>query len=166
MLLLRAVLRLAFSNSSGAAVDGVMIQFNRNSFGLAPAVQAVPLGPLPPGASATVDVALAQSAALVTPGPATALLQVWLRVLSIGSSASCTRQWSCNTREWSECNLLMRPLPPGVSVTVDVALGRELRWSAAAMPLHCCRRTLGLREPNPMRSWRAPEARLRCAMTL
>ncbi len=89
MLLLRAVLRLAFSNSSGAALDGVMIQFNRNSFGLAPAAQAVPLGPLPPGASATVDVALAQSAALVAPGPATALLQVWPRVLSIGISAVC-----------------------------------------------------------------------------
>ena len=126
MLLLRAVLRLAFSNSSGAALDGVMIQFNRNSFGLAPAAQAVPLGPLPPGASATVDVALAQSAALVAPGPATALLQVWLKG-AIDRDFRCMRKWSYNTREWSECDSLLRPLPPGMSVTVALAQSAALR---------------------------------------
>lgn len=71
----RAVFRLAFSNGTAGPLDGFMIQLNRNSFGLAPAAQAVPLGPLPPGASATADVPLAQSAALLAPGPATALLQ-------------------------------------------------------------------------------------------
>ncbi|KAK9841945.1 hypothetical protein WJX81_000273 [Elliptochloris bilobata] len=78
------VFRLAFSNSSAGALDGFMIQFNRNSFGLAPAAQAVPLGPLPPGGSATVDVPLAQNAALLAPGPATALLQVAVRSNQLG----------------------------------------------------------------------------------
>ena len=68
--------RLAFSNGAGQPLDGLMIQFNRNSFGLAPAAQAVPLGALPPGGSATVDVSLAQNAALLAPGATTALLQV------------------------------------------------------------------------------------------
>ena len=73
-----AVFRLAFSNGAGQALDGFMIQFNRNSFGLAPATQAVPLSSLPPGGSATVDVPLAQNAALLAPGAASALLQVHL----------------------------------------------------------------------------------------
>lgn len=53
-----------------------MIQFNKNSFGLAPGTQNVPVPQLPPGASQTAVLPLVQNPTLVSPTAASAVLQV------------------------------------------------------------------------------------------
>eukprot|EP00192_Tetraselmis_astigmatica_P008584 CAMPEP_0117676238 /NCGR_PEP_ID=MMETSP0804-20121206/16049_1 /TAXON_ID=1074897 /ORGANISM="Tetraselmis astigmatica, Strain CCMP880" /LENGTH=615 /DNA_ID=CAMNT_0005485329 /DNA_START=20 /DNA_END=1868 /DNA_ORIENTATION=+ len=73
------VYRLALTNSTAAPITGLMIQFNKNSFGLAPARQDLTVGPIPPGATATTDHPLAVNPAQVAPGPLKPLLQVALK---------------------------------------------------------------------------------------
>lgn len=58
-----------------APVDGFMIQFNKNAFGLAPGATAVPLGTIAPGGSADASVPVALSAGQVAPGAAPNALQ-------------------------------------------------------------------------------------------
>ena len=59
-----------------APVDGFMIQFNKNAFGLAPGMAAVPLGTIAPGGTADATVPVALSAGQVAPGAAPNMLQV------------------------------------------------------------------------------------------
>ncbi|XP_010940671.1 beta-adaptin-like protein C [Elaeis guineensis] len=65
---------LLFENDTQAALDGFMIQFNKNTFGLA-AAGPLQVPPLQPGASAStlLPMVLFQN---VSPGPPTSLLQV------------------------------------------------------------------------------------------
>ncbi|KAG1359685.1 beta-adaptin-like protein C [Cocos nucifera] len=65
---------LLFENKSQAVLDGFMIQFNKNTFGLA-AAGPLQVPPLQPGASAStlLPMVLFQN---VSPGPPTSLLQV------------------------------------------------------------------------------------------
>ena len=53
-----------------------MIQFNKNSFGLAPGTQNVPVPQLAPNASQTAVLPLVQNPTLVSPTAASAVLQV------------------------------------------------------------------------------------------
>ena len=59
-----------------APVDGFMIQFNKNAFGLAPGMTAVPLGTVVPGGNADATVPVALSAGQIAPGAAPNVLQV------------------------------------------------------------------------------------------
>ena len=52
-----------------------MIQFNKNGFGLAPGVQQVQFGALPPGASAAASVPLSIAAPQLAPSAAPNTLQ-------------------------------------------------------------------------------------------
>jgi hypothetical protein len=73
------VYRLSVHNASAAPVDGWMIQFNKNSFGITPASQAIPLGPIPAGATGAADVPLVTSQNLLSPAAASPALQVCSR---------------------------------------------------------------------------------------
>lgn len=70
--------------SAGVALDGFMIQLNKNFAGFAPANQVIAVPPIAPGTTASVAVALTQSAALVSPPPATAALQVAIKCNQLG----------------------------------------------------------------------------------
>eukprot|EP00884_Botryococcus_braunii_P018680 jgi/Botrbrau1/5496/Bobra.27_1s0033.1 len=73
------VYELVFHNATPQLLDGFMIQFNKNSFGFAPASQSIPLAPLSPGATQTGLVPVTLSTAMLAPGAATSLLQVAIR---------------------------------------------------------------------------------------
>lgn len=78
---------LNLSNGSGHPLDGFMIQLNSNSFGLVPTNQALAVGTLQPGASATTLVPLAHSnPAKTTAGAMTSRLQVALKCNPLGVS--------------------------------------------------------------------------------
>ena len=77
-----AVYAFEFQNGAGAALDTFMIQFNKNSFGLAPANQVIPLQTIAPGATARATVPLTQNASMLSPTAATPILQVWQCPLS------------------------------------------------------------------------------------
>lgn len=71
-----AVYSMHFHNGTGGPLDNFMIQFNKNSFGLAPGSQNVPVPQLGPGSSHSAVLPLVQSPALVSPTAASSLLQV------------------------------------------------------------------------------------------
>ena len=76
---------MEFENvSAGVTLDGFMIQFNKNIFGLAPANQVIPVSPIAPGATCAVTVPLTQNANLVSPAPATGTLQVAIKSNQLG----------------------------------------------------------------------------------
>lgn len=74
--LMSAVYKLHFQNGTQGPLDNFMIQFNKNSFGLAPGTQNVPVPQLAPGSSQTAVLPLVQNPALVSPTAASAVLQV------------------------------------------------------------------------------------------
>ncbi|KAG2491509.1 hypothetical protein HYH03_010086 [Edaphochlamys debaryana] len=82
------VYQLALRNDTMAPVDGLMIQTNRNSFGLGPASQVLaiptPGGAVPPGSVAAVRVPLLIDVSKVTPPPLSTGLQVALRTTQVG----------------------------------------------------------------------------------
>lgn len=67
---------LELHNGSGTPLDGFMLQFNKNTFGLAPATQNIPVPSIAPGASARAAVPVTQTPAMLSPGAANAVLQV------------------------------------------------------------------------------------------
>eukprot|EP00897_Mesotaenium_endlicherianum_P006044 jgi/Mesen1/5468/ME000273S04692 len=69
---------LTLENQTPAPLDGFMIQFNKNSFGLAPPTGVLPVPPVQPGSSASVQLPLALFQNL-SPPPPTAGLQVALK---------------------------------------------------------------------------------------
>ena len=71
-----AVYQLRFQNETAQPLDGFMIQFNKNTFGLAPANQVVPVGVVGPRSSGTASVPLVQNPAMVSPAQASPALQV------------------------------------------------------------------------------------------
>lgn len=73
------VYKLAFHNGTGAPMDGFMIQFNKNGFGLAPANQSVPVGSIEPGATGQASVPLSQTQAMQSPAALSPALQVAIR---------------------------------------------------------------------------------------
>lgn len=76
---------LMLSNGTSVPMDGFMIQLNSNSWGLAPSAQALAVGQLQPGASASAMVPMAHSVAAKTAaGPLSARLQVALKVNPLG----------------------------------------------------------------------------------
>ena len=68
--------KLHFHNGTQGPLDNFMIQFNKNTFGLAPSTQNVPLQQLVPGSTQTAFLPLVQNPALVSPAAASAVLQV------------------------------------------------------------------------------------------
>ena len=74
---------LAFTNTTSAPIDGFMIQFNKNAFGLSPA-SALQVPPVQPGATGTTSLPLSASPAAATPAPAKALLQVAIKTNQVG----------------------------------------------------------------------------------
>ncbi|GIL87927.1 hypothetical protein Vretimale_6284 [Volvox reticuliferus] len=85
----QAVYQLALRNDTLAPVDGLMIQTNRNSFGLSPVSQVLAVsspagGAIPPGGLAPVRVPLLVDPAKVTPPPLNTGLQVALRTNQVG----------------------------------------------------------------------------------
>ena len=68
--------QLRFQNETAQPLDGFMIQFNRNTFGLAPANQAVPVGVVAPRSSGSASIPLVQNPAMVSPAQASPALQV------------------------------------------------------------------------------------------
>jgi AP-1 complex subunit beta-1 len=76
---------LRFENSgAGVSVDGLMIQFNKNTFGLAPGSQIIPIGAIPPNSTADAVVPIVQNAALVSPAPASLTLQLAIKTTQLG----------------------------------------------------------------------------------
>ena len=71
-----AVYNMHFHNGTQGPLDNFMIQFNKNSFGLAPGSQNVPVPQLGPGSTHSAVLPLVQSPALVSPTAASSLLQV------------------------------------------------------------------------------------------
>ncbi|KAG2441207.1 hypothetical protein HYH02_010051 [Chlamydomonas schloesseri] len=84
----QVVYLLALKNDTAAPVDGLMIQTNRNSFGLSPTSQVLALpgpGVLPPGGVVVpVRVPLTVDGSKVTPPPLGTGLQVALRTNQVG----------------------------------------------------------------------------------
>ena len=80
---------LEFENVSvGTAADGLMIQFNKNAFGLQPGNQVIPVpgGSVVPGSKATAIVPIVQTAAMVPPAPPASppTLQVAIKCSQVG----------------------------------------------------------------------------------
>ena len=71
-----AVYNMHFHNGTQGPLENFMIQFNKNSFGLAPGSQNVPVPQLGPGSTHSAVLPLVQSPALVSPTAASSLLQV------------------------------------------------------------------------------------------
>lgn len=76
MLCLAAVYKMSFQNGTGAPMDGFMIQFNKNSFGLAPANQNIPVGSIAAGATSPATLPLSQNAGMLSPAAMSPVLQV------------------------------------------------------------------------------------------
>ena len=76
-----AVYLMEFQNAAGSSLDTFMIQFNKNSFGLAPVNQSINLGAIAVGATESALVQLTQSETMLSPGPINPILQVYLDVL-------------------------------------------------------------------------------------
>ena len=70
-----------------------MIQFNKNSFALAPSSQNVPVAQVAPGSTQTAHLPLVQNPALLSPTAASAVLQVtWTKgflVSCVLKTAAC-----------------------------------------------------------------------------
>jgi AP-1 complex subunit beta-1 len=83
-----AVYRLQLSNATSAAIDGLLIQFNKNAAGLAPRAAAIPLpapGSLRAGATGVeVDVPLSAGAEAQTDSSKGQLLEVAVRTNQLG----------------------------------------------------------------------------------
>lgn len=78
---------LQFENvNAGGTLDGFMLQFNKNTFGLQPGNQVVSIAPLAPGTTASATVPLVHSAAMVSPAgnPNPGTLQVALKCNQLG----------------------------------------------------------------------------------
>lgn len=85
--LLRPLPQLAFENvGAGMPLDGFMVQFNKNSLGLAPGSQVIPVagGVVAPGAAAAASLPVVQNASLLAAGPASPVLQVRRWAGSVG----------------------------------------------------------------------------------
>ncbi|KAF6257431.1 beta-adaptin-like protein C [Scenedesmus sp. NREL 46B-D3] len=80
----KVVYQLHVSNASTSSVDGLMLQVNNNSFGLAPADQNVAVGTLAPGASGSAQVPMAFNPAKLAQGPTNMKLQVAMRTNQLG----------------------------------------------------------------------------------
>ncbi|WIA30567.1 hypothetical protein OEZ86_000650 [Tetradesmus obliquus] len=80
----RVVYQLHVNNGSATSVDGLMLQVNNNSFGLAPADQNVAVGTLAPGARGSAAVPMAYNPAKLAQGPANMKLQVAMRSNQLG----------------------------------------------------------------------------------
>ncbi|KAL4516056.1 hypothetical protein Ndes2526B_g00766 [Nannochloris sp. 'desiccata'] len=84
------IYQMEFENvSAGVTLDGFMIQFNKNIFGLAPSNQAIPVAPIAPGATCAVAVPITQNPSLVAPpttggNAAPATLQVAIKSNQLG----------------------------------------------------------------------------------
>ena len=74
--MLPAVYKLHFHNGSQGPLDQFMVQFNKNSFGLAPATQNIPVAQVAPGASQTAALPLTLSASMLSPAAVSSTLQV------------------------------------------------------------------------------------------
>lgn len=71
---------MSFANATGQTLDGFMIQLNKNTFGLAPASQNIPLpGPIAPGSTVNALVPLTQNPTMAS-GAVSPVLQVSLAV--------------------------------------------------------------------------------------
>ena len=68
--------KLEFHNATQQPLDNFMIQFNKNSFALAPSSQNVPVAQVAPGSTQTAHLPLVQNPALLSPTAASAVLQV------------------------------------------------------------------------------------------
>ncbi|CAI5471097.1 unnamed protein product [Closterium sp. Yama58-4] len=71
----QVVYRVKFDNNSSTALDGFMMQLNKNSFGISAPAGVLPVPPLQPGASATADLPLTLFQN-VSPPPPSSVLQV------------------------------------------------------------------------------------------
>ncbi|KAK9867573.1 hypothetical protein WJX84_010901 [Apatococcus fuscideae] len=78
------VYQLRFQNDTAQPLDGFMIQFNKNTFGLAPANQSVSMSPVAPRSSGAASVPLVQNPAMVSPAQASPSLQVAIRNNQLG----------------------------------------------------------------------------------
>uniref|UniRef100_A0A061R808 Beta-adaptin-like protein n=1 Tax=Tetraselmis sp. GSL018 TaxID=582737 RepID=A0A061R808_9CHLO len=78
------VYQLSFHNTTGSQISGLMIQFNKNSFGLAPASQTLQVGPIAPGTTANTEHPLTANPAAAAQGPVKSLLQVAVKTNEVG----------------------------------------------------------------------------------
>lgn len=69
--------------SAGVPLDGLMIQFNKNTFGFAPAHQNIPVAPIQPGQTSVAEVAMNQTPNMVAP-TAASILQVAIKCNQLG----------------------------------------------------------------------------------
>lgn len=95
-----AVYRMHFQNGTQGPLDNFMIQFNKNSFGLAPGSQNVPVPQLGPGSSQTAVLPLVQNPALVSPTAASSLLQVCAACIMCSYTYTCV----CVRAAWRDMN--------------------------------------------------------------
>ncbi|CAL8461997.1 g1528 [Coccomyxa elongata] len=73
------VFLLQLANTTQQSLDGFMVQFNKNSHGVAPASQVVQVPPLGPGETAGASVPLTTNPALINPAANPATIQVAIR---------------------------------------------------------------------------------------
>ncbi len=118
-----------------------MIQFNKNSFGLAPGTQNVPVPQLAPGTSQTAVLPLVQNPTLVSPTAASAVLQVrhilhipvtcgfagrpqdaicsYQGVLARQTTKHCTIQSHSFSRCLCSINSLLQQAPMGILIYIS-----------------------------------------------
>eukprot|EP00803_Ostreobium_quekettii_P000388 evm.model.scf_677.5 EVM.evm.TU.scf_677.5 scf_677:55350-65577(+) len=75
---------MQFGNAAGVSIDGFMVQFNTNSFGLQPANQVVNVASVAPGTVAAASVPLAHVPAKIAPGQAANTLQIAVKTSQLG----------------------------------------------------------------------------------
>ncbi|GLC57766.1 hypothetical protein PLESTB_001264500 [Pleodorina starrii] len=127
------VYQLALRNDTPAPVDGLMIQTNRNSFGLSPASQVLVLATpggaaIPPGGVTAVRVPLLVDPSKVTPPPLSTALQVALRTNQVGvlyfndtvSLSALTEEGG--TMEAADFLAAWKALPPEASARLPLAV--------------------------------------------
>jgi hypothetical protein len=75
---------LAITNGSASPLDGLMLQTNRSSFGLAPGDVVLQVASIPPGGSAQLSVPMVVDPAKVAPLPASPKLELAMKTNQAG----------------------------------------------------------------------------------
>lgn len=78
------IYQMQVTNSTGAVLDGFMIQTNKNSFGISPQSPDMGLGVVAPGAVGNARIVMIADPNKLAPGPAVAQLQVAVKTNQLG----------------------------------------------------------------------------------
>lgn len=124
---------MAFTNTTGQPLDGFMIQLNKNTFGLAPVHQNIPLqGPIPAGGSVNTMVPLVQNPNMGS-GAVSPILQVCACVATIYLEILFAKEWSpSHGRVYTLLFMITIAFSPILSLL------SAPRWQFVATSWACC----------------------------